>query len=63
MNAQLVLKNEEISYLLDEIEKLRDTNREKIRKLESINASEQNNLNELISSYKKEVLELKRRNH
>lgn len=63
MNAQLVLKNEEISYLLDEIEKLRDSNREKIRKLESTNASEQNNLNELISSYKKEVLELKRRNH
>ena len=39
LNAQLVLKNEEISYLLDEIEKLRDSNREKIRKLESTNAS------------------------
>ena len=63
LNAQLVLKNEEINYLLDEIQKLRDINREKMRKLETANASEQNALNELISSYKKEVLELKRRNH
>ena len=63
MNAQLALKNEEINYLLDEIQKLRDSNREKMRKLETANASEQNALNELISSYKKEVLELKRRNH
>lgn len=63
LNAQLVLKNEEINYLLDEINKLRNNNREKMRKLESTNASEQNSLNELISSYKKEVLELKRRNH
>ena len=63
LNAQLVLKNEEINYLLDEIGKLRDSNREKMRKLETSNASEQNALNELIASYKKEVLELKRRNH
>ena len=56
LNAQLVLKNEEINYLLDEINKLRDANREKMRKLETTNASEQNSLNELISSYKKEVL-------
>ena len=61
LNAQLVLKNEEINYLLDEINKLRNNNREKMRKLESTNASEQNSLNELISSYKKEVLELKPR--
>ena len=63
LNAQLRLKNEEINYLLEEIRKLRDTNREKMRKLETANLSEQDALNELISSYKKEVLELKRRNH
>ena len=63
LNTQLVLKNGEISSLLDEIEKLRDTNREKMRKLETTNASEQYALNEMINSYKKEISELKRRNH
>ena len=42
---------------------LRDANREKIRKLETTNAMEQNSLNDMISSYKKEILELKRRIH
>lgn len=63
MNAQLALKNGEIAHLLEEINKLRDLNREKMRKLETTNSLEQNALNELLSSYKKEVLELKRRNH
>ena len=63
LHAQLALKNEEVSHLLHEIQKLRDANREKVRSLESTNAAEQNALNELIASYKKEVLELKRRNH
>ena len=63
LNAQLQLKNEEISYLLEEINKLRDSNREKMRKLESTNAAEQNALNDMITSYKREILELKRRNH
>jgi predicted nucleic acid-binding Zn-ribbon protein len=34
-----------------------------MRKLETTNSLEQNNLNELINAFKKEILELKRRNH
>ena len=56
LNAQLRLKNEEITNLIEVISKLRDENREKMRKLETTNSLEQNALNELINSYKKEVL-------
>lgn len=34
-----------------------------MRNLETKNATEQNTLNDLISSYKKEILELRRRVH
>lgn len=63
LTAQINLKNEEISYLIDEINKLRTENREKMRKLQSTNISEQNSLNELISGFKKDILEYKRRNN
>ena len=63
LNAQMALKNQEIDDLINEINALRDSNREKIRKLETTNAMEQNSLNDMISSYKKEILELKRRVH
>lgn len=63
LNAQLSLKNQELTTLIDEISMLRNKNREKMRTLETKNATEQNTLNDLISSYKKEVMELRRRVH
>lgn len=63
LNAQLSLKNQELNSLIDEISMLRNQNREKMRMLETKNATEQNTLNDLISSYKKEVMELRRRVH
>ena len=63
LQAQIKLKNGEITHLLEEISRLRETNREKVRKLETTNASEQNALNNEISDLKKQILELKRNNH
>lgn len=60
LSAQLNLKNSEITHLLEEISRLRDVNREKIRKLQTTNANEQNALNKEISGYKKYIFELKR---
>jgi len=48
---------------LDEISRLRDINRQKIKKLEDTNASEQNALNNEVSDLKRRVLELKRTIH
>ena len=45
LNAQINLKNGEITHLLEEISRLRDLNRQKLKKLETTNATEQNNLN------------------
>jgi hypothetical protein len=44
MNTQLTLKNEEINYLIEEINKLRGENREKMKKLETTSNLEQNAL-------------------
>lgn len=63
LQAQIALKNGEITHLLEEISRLRDTNRQKMRKLETTNASEQNALNNDISALKKQLLELKRNLH
>jgi predicted RNase H-like nuclease (RuvC/YqgF family) len=60
LSAQLNLKNSEITHLLEEISRLREVNREKIRKLQTTNANEQNALNKEISDYKKYIFELKR---
>jgi chromosome segregation ATPase len=63
LQAQIALKNGEITHLLEEISRLRDSNRQKMRKLETTNATEQNALNNEISALKKQVLELKRNLH
>jgi hypothetical protein len=63
LTAQINLKNGEISHLLEEISRLRDLNRQKLKKLESTNATEQNNLNKEISDLKQEVFRLKRNLH
>jgi predicted nuclease with TOPRIM domain len=49
--------------LIDEIDKLRNENREKMKKLEATNYMEQTALTDLINNCKKEVLDLKSRNH
>lgn len=61
--AQLSLKNGEISHLLEEISRLRESNREKLKKLENTNAAEQNALNNEISDLKKCILSHKRTVH
>ena len=48
---------------MDEISRLRDINRQKIKKLEDTNAAEQNALNNEVSDFKRRVLELKRTIH
>jgi hypothetical protein len=53
LNTQLTLKNEEINYLIEEIDKLRSENREKMKKLETTNNLEQNALSDLINNCKK----------
>lgn len=63
LTAQLNLKNGEITHLLEEISRLRDINRQKLKKLESTNATEQNNLNKEISDLKQEIFRLKRNLH
>lgn len=63
LNAQINLKNGEISHLLQEISRLRDINRQKLKQLQSINATQQNALNNEISAYKKQILQLKRNLH
>lgn len=60
LNAQLSLKNGEITHLLEEISRLREVNREKIRSLQTTNASEQNALNKEIADYKRYIFDLKR---
>lgn len=60
LQSQLAIKNEEINHLLEEISNLRGLNREKLKKLETTNAAEQNALNNEISALKKDVLSLKR---
>lgn len=49
--------------MLEEISRLRDINREKLRRLETTNGSEQDALNNEISGLKKKTLELKRNIH
>lgn len=63
LNAQLTLKNGEITHLLEEIDRLREINREKLKKLENINASEQDALNNQISDLKKNCMRLKAKIH
>jgi hypothetical protein len=63
LTAQINLKNGEITHLLEEISRLRDLNRQKLKKLESTNATEQNNLNKEISDLKQEIFRLKRNLH
>lgn len=63
LNAQIKLKNGEITHLLEEIDRLRETNREKMKKLEMINASEQDALNNQISDLKKNIMQLKGKIH
>lgn len=63
LNAQITLKNGEIAHLLEEISRLRQLNRQKLKKLETTNAAEQNALNNEISDHKKHILELKRNLH
>lgn len=63
LNAQITLKNGEITHLLEEIGRLRDINRQKMKKLESTNAAEQNALNAEIADHKKHIQELKRGIH
>ena len=63
LNAQIKLKNGEITHLLEEIDRLRENNREKMKKLEMINASEQDALNNQISDLKKNIMQLKGKIH
>ena len=63
LNAQITLKNGEITHLLEEISRLRDLNRQKMKKLETANAAEQNALNAEITDYKKNIQQLKRNLH
>lgn len=55
LQAQLSLKNGEISHLLEQLSKLRDLNRQKLKKLESTNSVQQNTLNNEISALKKQA--------
>lgn len=59
LNAQLALKNKDIDHLLEEISNLRHINREKLKGLGNVNASEQNALNNEISVLKQSLLRLK----
>lgn len=63
LNAQITLKNGEITHLLEEIARLRDINRQKMKKLETTNAAEQNALNAEIADHKRQIQELKRGIH
>lgn len=63
LNAQITLKNGEISHLLEEISRLRDLNRQKLKKLETTNLNEQGALNAEINDHKKHIFELKRQVH
>jgi len=63
LNAQITLKNGEITHLLEEVSRLRDLNRQKMKKLETANAAEQNALNAEITDYKKNIQQLKRNLH
>jgi chromosome segregation ATPase len=63
LNAQITLKNGEITHLLEEIDRLREINREKLKKLESTNAYEQDALNNQIADMKKTILQLKSKIH
>lgn len=63
LNAQITLKNGEITHLLEELDRVRELNREKLKKFEQNNASQQNTLNNEISYLKKTVLNLKGKIH
>ena len=63
LNAQIKLKNGEITHILNEIDKLREIGREKLKKLEMTNASEQDALNNQISDLKKNIIQLKSKIH
>jgi chromosome segregation ATPase len=63
LNAQITLKNGEITHLLEEVSRLRDLNRQKMRKLESTNAAEQTALNKEIADHKRYIMDLKRNLH
>ncbi len=63
LNAQITLKNGEIAHLLEEISRLRDLNRQKMKKLETASATEQNALNAEIADHKKHIQQLKRNLH
>ena len=63
LNAQIKLKNGEITHLLEEIDRLREISREKLKKLEMTNAAEQEALNNQVSDLKRNVLQLKSKIH
>ena len=63
LNAQITLKNGEIAHLLEEISRLRDLNRQKLKKLETAGAAELNALNAEIADHKRHIQELKRNLH
>lgn len=63
LHAQIDLKNGEITHLLEEIGRLREVNRSKLKALETTNLNQQNALNNEIAAAKKQAFELKRSIH